>query len=156
LWTQFQRLTADRIFKAAIAGLSGSIAHSLLMYLKFEAGLLPSFQPYDNLQKTLSGLTGTAVHPVVPWIISFLNGSTIVGFIFGFAYRWLPGRTGAIKGLIYGVLGWAIMGLIFFPLIGLGLFAFGAELSIFPALFSLAMLLTYSIVMGTVYGALKT
>ena len=43
------------------------------------------------------------------------------------------------------------MGLIFFPLIGLGPFAFGAGLGIAPALLSLAMLLTYSLVLGTVY-----
>ena len=144
------------IWKAVVAGLCGSIAHSLLMYFKSRSGLLPTFQPYDSLQNTLSELTGTAIHPVVPWVLSFLNGSTIIGFIFGFAYRWLPGRTGAFKGAIFGVLGWAIMGLIFFPLIGLGLFAFQVGLGVLPALFSLAMLLTYSIVMGIVYGALKS
>jgi len=46
------------------------------------------------------------------------------------------------------------MGLIFFPVIGLGPFAFGAGLGIAPALLSLAMLLTYSLVLGTVYAAL--
>ena len=48
------------------------------------------------------------------------------------------------------------MGLIFFPVIGLGLFAFGAGLGIAPALLSLAMLLAYSVVLGTVYAALDT
>ena len=66
------------------------------------------------------------------------------------------GPTGAFKGAIFGVLGWAIMELLFFPLIGLGLFAFQVGLGVLPALFSLAMLLTYSIVMGIVYGALKS
>jgi hypothetical protein len=149
------RVRYDRLFKAAIAGLCGSIAHSLLMYFKSRTGLLPAFQPYDSLQQTLSELTGSAIHPIVPWVLSFLNGSTIIGLVFGFAYRRLPGRTGAIKGTVFGVLGWAIMGLVFFPLIGLGFFAFKVELGVFPALFSLAMLLTYSIVMGTVYAALK-
>ena len=46
------------------------------------------------------------------------------------------------------------MGLLFFPLLGLGLFAIGAGLGIWPALFSLAMLLTYSVVLGIVYAAL--
>ena|SRR6266404_1573838 len=100
--------SGDRIWKAVVAGLCGSIAHSLLMYFKSWAGLLPSFQPYDNLQMTLSHVSGTAIHAVVPWLLSFLNGSTIVGFIFGHLYRWLPGNAGAIKGMIYGVLGWAI------------------------------------------------
>lgn len=67
-----------------------------------------------------------------------------------------PGRTGATKGLTFGLIGWMFMGLIFFPVIGLGPFAFGAGLGIAPALLSLAMLLTYSVVLGTVYAALNT
>ena len=143
------------IWKSAVAGLCGSIAHSLLMYFKFRSGLLPTFQPYDNLQAALSEWIGYGVHPFVPWAVSFFNGSTVVGFAFGLSYRWLPGNNGATKGLIYGVVGWVVMGLVFFPLIGLGLFAIQLGLGIWPALFSLTMLLTYSIVMGIIYSALK-
>ena len=142
------------MWRALVAGLCGSIAHSLLMYFKSWAGLLPSFQPYENLQTTLSHALGTAIHPLVPWLLSFLNGSTIVSFAFGHLYRRLPGNTGAIKGMTYGVLGWAVMGFVFFPMIGLGSFGLAAGLGVSPALFSLAMLLTYSIIFGMVYGAL--
>ena len=48
------------------------------------------------------------------------------------------------------------MGLIFFPLIGLGPFAIRAEEGIGPALLSLSMLLTYSVVLGIVYSALNS
>jgi hypothetical protein len=44
------------------------------------------------------------------------------------------------------------MDLIFFPLLGLGPFAMKLGLGLWPALFSLAMMLTYSIVMGAVFG----
>ncbi|QIP00994.1 DUF6789 family protein [Bradyrhizobium symbiodeficiens] len=148
--------SGNRIWKAVVAGLCGSIAHSLLMYFKSWAGLLPSFEPYESLQTTLSHVTGTAIHPVVPWLLSFLNGSTFLSLAFGHLYRWLPGKIGAIKGMAYGVLGWAIMGTVFFPMIGLGLFAFQAGLGILPAFFSLAMLLTYSVVLGMVYDALNS
>lgn len=147
--------SGERIWKAVVAGLCGSIAHLLLMYFKSRAGLLASFQPYDSLQTTLSHVTGSAIHPIVPWLLSFLNGSTITGLAFGHAYRWLPGSNGAIKGLIYGVAGWAIMGLVFFPMIGLGFFAFQVGLGISPALFSLGMLLVYSVTLGLVYDALS-
>jgi len=103
------------IWKAALAGLCGCAAHSLPMYLKSRLGLLPSFQPYESLQLALGRLTGGSVHPIVPWLLSFLNGSTITGFSFGRLYQQLPGRTGAIKGLSFGVWCWAIMGLLFFP-----------------------------------------
>jgi hypothetical protein len=58
--------------------------------------------------------------------------------------------------LIFGVLGWAIMGLLFFPLLGLGFFATQIGLGLSPALFSLAMLLAYSVVMGIVYATLDS
>ena len=144
------------MWKAAVAGLCGSAVHSLLMYLKFRLGVLPAFQPYESLQLALGRLTGGSVHPVVPWMLSLLNGSTITGFSFGRLYRQIPGGTGAIKGLIFGVCCWAVMGLVFFPLLGLGLFATGIGLGVWPALFSLAMLLTYSVVMGVVYDGLSS
>ena len=150
------RSSGNGIWKSVIAGLCGSITHSLMMYFKSWAGLLPSFEPYESLQMTLSHVTGTAIHPVVPWLLSFLNGSTFVGLAFGYLYRWLPGDIGAIKGMAYGVLGWAIMGMAFFPVIGLGIFAFRVGLGISPALFSLAMILTYSVVLGMVYDALSS
>ena len=80
----------------------------------------------------------------------------ILGFLFGRINRWLPGSNGVTKGLTFGVIGWILMGLIFFPLIGLGPFAFGVGLGVGPALLSLAMLLSYSVVLGTVYGALNS
>jgi hypothetical protein len=126
------------------------------MYLKFRLGLLPTFQPYQSLQFALARVLDSNVHPIVPWALSFLNGSAIVSVIFGRVYHWLPGKSGATKGLTFGVLGWIVMGLVFFPLIGLGPFAAAIGLGLSPALFSLAMFLAYSVVLGIVYGALKS
>lgn len=130
------------------------IAHWLLMYFKSRSGLLPTFTPYATLQTTLSRITGDPISPVVPWALSFLNGFIVISLAFKLIYRKLPGSNGAVKGFVYGFLGWAMMGLIFFPLLGLGVFALNAGLGILPALFSLAMVQTYSVVMGMVYGAL--
>lgn len=143
------------IWKSAIAGLCGSVAHSLLMYFKAVSGLLPTFEPYQSLQLALSHWTGSNVNPLVPWALSFLNGSTLVGFAFGHSYSRLPVRNGAAKGALFGLAMWLVMGTVFFPLIGLGVFATGTGLGISPALFALAMLLAYSVVMGVVYESLS-
>jgi hypothetical protein len=143
-------------WKAIAAGLSGAAAHTLLMLLKSWLGLLPSFQPYESLQNVISHFIGTDVHPIVPRMLSFVSGATIIGFLFGRTYTLLPGKTAAIKGLIFGLLGWMMMGLLFFPVIGMGLFAIKVGLGIAPALFSLAMLLTYSIVMALTYAVLDS
>jgi hypothetical protein len=92
----------------------------------------------------------------VPWLLSFLNGMTILGFLFARLHRLLHGRTGLSKGLSFGVIGWLFMGLVFFPSIGLGPFAISVGLGIAPALMSLGMVLAYSTVLGTVYIALDS
>jgi hypothetical protein len=143
------------LWKSAIAGFAGSVVHLAFMYAKFRLGILPSFQPYPAFQATLSRWTGTDVLAIVPWLLSFLNGMTILGFLFARLKRLLPGRTGATKGLAFGVIGWLFMSLIFFPVIGLGPFAAAAGLGIAPAMLSLGMVLAYSIVLGTVYTALE-
>ncbi|MFY9952543.1 DUF6789 family protein [Bradyrhizobium sp.] len=143
------------IWKSLVAGLCGTIAHTLLIFLKVRAGWLPSFQPYQALQSALSRLISEAVPPIVPWIISYLNGMTIVGLLFGSSYRFLPGAYGITKGTLVGILVWLIMGLLFFPILGLGPFAWNIGLGVKPALFSFAMVLTYSTVMGMVYAALN-
>ncbi|HYK23142.1 MAG TPA: DUF6789 family protein [Candidatus Acidoferrum sp.] len=143
------------IWKPFVAGLCGTVVHFLFMYFKTRTGLLPSFQPYQSFQTALSHAVGTNVPAIVPWLLSFVNGMAILGFLFARVYKSLPGQSGATKGLIFGLIGWVLMNLIFFPLIGLGPFAIRAEASFGPALLSLAMLLTYSMVLGTVYVALN-
>ena len=117
------------IWKPVVAGLSGTIVHFLFMYFKSRIGLLPSFQPYKSFQVALSHWVGTDVPAIVPWALSFLNGMTILGFLFGRINRLLPGRNGAIKGVTFGLIGWVLMGLIFLPMIGLGPFAIRVGMS---------------------------
>ncbi len=143
------------IWKSAVAGLCGTLVHFSFMYFKSRAGLLPSFQPYQNLQHSLSRWVGADVPTFVPWLLSFVNGMAILGFLFARVNHLLPGQSGVSKGAIFGLIGWVLMGVIFFPLTGLGPFAFKAGLGIAPALLSLGMLLTYSIVLATVYIALE-
>ena len=148
-------MDANGIWKSLAAGLCGSAAHSGLMFLKSRMGLLPSFHPYEDLQQRLSELIGGSVHPVIPWALSFLNGAVLLGILFGRTYRLLPGHSGAAKGFVFGVFGWILMGVLFFPMVGQGLFAFQAGPGMLPALFSLLMLLTYSMIMGIAYSALN-
>ena len=141
------------VWKSIAAGFSGAAAHSLLMLLKSWSGTLPSFQPYESLQNKIGNLVGANVHPIVPFILSFVSGATVVGFIFVRTYPLLPGKTALKKGFAFGLLAWIAMGLIFFPFIGIGAFGMNLGLGIAPALFSLVMLLIYSLVMALAYAA---
>lgn len=141
--------------KSAAAGLTGSAVTNLLFFLKTKAGILPSFVPYTELQKTLAALTGADVHPAVPWLLSFVNGALVLGPLFRLSYARIPGASGFAKGLWFGLFGWLLVSLVFLPLIGLGLFAANASLGAWPALMMLAMLLIYGAVTGTVLGWLR-
>ena len=125
------------------------------MAFKSWAGLLPTFQPYHDLQTMLATIVGNSVHPVVPWALSYFNGSVVLGFLFGHIYRRLPGRTGAAKGAIYGLAMWIVMDCIFFPVLGKGPFATQAGLGIVPSLFTLLMVLAYSVTLGVTYSVFK-
>jgi hypothetical protein len=143
----------DRAWKSVAAGLCGSAAHSALMALKSWAQILPSFQPYHDLQTLLTTFVGSSVNPVIPWALSYFNGSVVLGFLFGRSYQSLPGHTGAMKGLVFGLVMWIAMGLIFFPAIGKGLFATRTALGIAPTFFTLFMVLVYSVTLGVAYSA---
>ena len=146
----------SRVWKSIAAGLCGSAAHTGLMALKSWARILPSFEPYSDLQALLASLVGSSVHPAIPWMLSYFNGSVVLGFLFGQSYARLPGRTPLAKGTVFGLAIWIVMGLMFFPIIGKGLFAMGAGLGLKPTVFSLLMVLTYSITLSTAYSIFKS
>jgi hypothetical protein len=96
------------------------------------------------LKPVIAGLAGTLVH------LRFMYLKSRLGLLPSFQpYQSLQaslfGRinSGAMKGLAFGLIEWAFMGLIFFPLIGIGPRAAYARLGVAPAVMSLAMVLTY-------------
>ena len=50
------RLLWDWVWTSAVSGLCGSIASTALIYFKARAGILPTFQPYQNFQAALGHL----------------------------------------------------------------------------------------------------
>lgn len=144
----------DRALRSIGAGLCGSAAHTILMTLKAWFGWLPAFRPYDGLQALLATLTGSNVPALVPWLLTYFNGAVVLGVIYGRIHRWLPARSGVAKGALFGVIVWCVMGLTFFPMIGMGLFAAQTALGFQPALFSLAMVLVYAVTLGIAYARL--
>ncbi len=142
-----------------LAGLAGTLAHTLLMSLKAASGLLPAFQPYAALQRVLAeallaGAWEPAGFPLLSYALSWFNGAVVAGFVFARVYRRLPGGAGWRRGLAFGAAAWCVMGLAMFPALGLGPFGWAAG-GAGAAAFSLAMLLAYGGAMGAAYGALR-
>jgi len=147
-------MTFKKIRNAFIAGFCGTVVHSLLILLHSRSGPLPGFQPNEDIQRGLSWLVGTEVHTGVVWVLSFVNGAIVWGFVFGQTYRFLPGNSHWLKGAYFGVCAWLVMGFLFFPLVDRGIFAAKLGLGIAPAMLMLGALLAYSVTMSLVYDLL--
>jgi hypothetical protein len=144
-----------RIRNVVVAGFCGTVAHSLLLLVHNRTGPLPGFQPNNDIQWAVTWLVGTEINPGIAWLLTFVNGAVIWGVIFGQTYRFLPGERPWSKGVFFGLCAWLIMGLLFFPLVGRGIFASELGLGIAPALLMLAAMLTYSVTMSLVYQLLN-
>jgi len=138
-----------------LAGFGATTMHVALMTLKHRAGILPGFEPYADLQRLLSGLFGRPLEPALAWLLSYVNGALILGFVFGRLYARLPGASALAKGVLFGLAAWLAMGFGFFPLAGRGIFARSLGLGALPAALMLAMLMSYAIVMSLLYAWLK-
>jgi hypothetical protein len=148
-----QTAMSMRVPNFLLAGLAGMLAQSALMSLKVSLGVLPDFHPYGELQRLLRSAFGAHLSPGAVWLLSYLKGSLIVGFVFSRLFHRLPSRTGAIKGAIFGLGAWLAFGVLLFPALGMGVF--GTHRGTAPLFFSLLMLLVYSVTMGVVYSSLS-
>jgi hypothetical protein len=144
-----------RIRNSVIAGLCGTVVHSLLALVHSKTGPLPEFQPNDDFRRALSWLMGQDIHPAVASLLLFVNGAVIWGFVFGQVYRFLPRKRPWQKGVFFGICVWIMMGFVFFPLVDRGVFAVDLGLGPAPAILLLVMLLTYSVTMSLVYHFLN-
>lgn len=142
------------ILKSFAAGLAGTAAHVVLMFLKDRLGLLPQFQPYEEFQRGLSMLLGSNVSPAAAMALSFVNGALVWGFIFGRVFPWLPGRGPLAKGLFFAACAWTVSGLVLFPLLGRGPFATGFGLGAAPATLMAVMLSAYCLSMSFAWDSL--
>ncbi|MDE2361435.1 MAG: hypothetical protein KGM42_02060 [Hyphomicrobiales bacterium] len=147
-------MPGGRLTRYLVAGLAGTAAHLVLMYLKDRFGLLPQFQPYQEFQRGVSMLTGGEAPVWLAWLLGFLNGAVVWSFVFGRLYRVMPGRTPLRKGLFFGLVAWTISGLVFFPAMGRGPFDLALGLGLAPAALMLGMLCVYSLTLSFAYAAL--
>jgi hypothetical protein len=149
------RLTFTKIRNSIIAGFCGTALHSLLLLVHSKTGPLPDFQPNDDIRRSLAELVGAEIHPGIAWLLLFVNFAVIWSFIFGQLYHFLPGKGPLRKGVFFGVCAWGVMGFVFFPLVGRGIFAAELGLGIAPAILMLASLLTYTVTMSFIYHLLN-
>ncbi len=145
-------MSGRNIISSLLAGFGATTVHIALMAIKHRAGILPDFEPYEDLQRLLSSVTARSFESPFSWLLPYINGALILGFVFGRLYIHLPGRTAIVKGGVFGIAAWLVMGLGLLPLAGRGVFAYELGLGPLPAVLMLAMLMIYAIVMSLLYA----
>ena len=135
-----------------LAGSGATAVHIGLMAVKHRAGILPGFEPYEDLQRLLSSITGWSFDFPLSWLLPYINGALVLGFVFGKLFVHLPGRTAIAKGAIFGFAAWLAMGLGLLPLVGRGVFAYALGFGPLPAALMFAMLMIYAVSMSLLYA----
>lgn len=149
-------MTPGKFISSLLAGFGATTVHIALMAIKHRAGILPEFEPYEDLQRLLSSVTAWPLESPLSWLLPYINGALILGFAFGRLFAHLPGNTPILKGAAFGFAAWLAMGFGLLPLAGRGVFASGLGLGGLPAALMFAMLMIYAIVMSLLYAWLTT
>ena len=147
-----QRVKLRNTLLSLLAGFGASMVHIALMEIKHRTGILPGFEPYEDLQRLLSSMTGHAFGPPLSWLLPYINGALVLGFVFGQLFVHLPGRSPVVKGAVFGLFAWLVLGIGLLPLTGSGVFARELGLGSLPAVLMLAMVMVYAIVMSLLYA----
>jgi len=133
-------MTKSNVPRAALAGLVGTAAMTMLMLLAPKMGMPPM-----NIAAMLGSVMGGSV--VVGWAAHIMIGIVLaLSYALLFATR-IPGAP-AVRGAIFSLLPWLMAQLVVMPLMGMGLFS-GSMLA---AGGSLMGHLVFGVVVGQIYG----
>src|SRR3569832_200629 len=119
----------SNIVKGIVAGFCATVVLTLIMVVKFAAGVIPQV----NLAALMSGLLTAPVY--VGWGVHFVIGTLIWGPLFAVLAPRIPGSPAIIKGVLFAMAAWVLMQLLVLPVAGMGLFGvaygFGATVMTF-------------------------
>ncbi len=140
----------SRPLRGAIAGIAATVAMSLLMIVGMITGIAPMPEP---IPKALAALAlGAAPQPLLMGtaILAHLGyGAFWGGLLFG-----LHDDAGLREGLGMGAALWVVMGLVFLPVLGWGIFGTGMDPRI--AVATLVLHLVYGLALAPSYEALPS
>lgn len=138
--------------KGIVAGFIATIVLSALMIAKGMMGLMPNLNAIKMLTVMAHHFMGTPITPVVGWGLHFIIGSLVWGILFGLLFTRIPGKSPAVKGLIFATGAWLLMMVAVMPVAGAGLF--GLHLGMGAPIATLVLHWVFGAVLGAVFGKL--
>lgn len=136
-----------------LAGLVATGVLSLLVAAKRWVPQLDSVTALDGLARSVH-LALDLPSPGTGWVLYVFIGVVWWGWLFAVMAPILPGRRFWQKGLAFGVIAALLVWLMVMPLAGAGYF--GLHLSPVQPLITLMEHLVYGVVLGAVYGRLRS
>lgn len=134
--------------RGAIAGCIASLVLAGIFLLKSSY----NFMPETNIIRLLMNLGGGNLGQGSAWADHFIVGTLIWGLTFGACESMAARPAPWLKGVIFGVIAWALMMVAFMPLAGSGIF--GAKIGPLVPLGMLILHLIFGTVLGATYGLL--
>ena len=150
--TQQEMEMKTRIGKGIIAGFAATVVLSALMVMKGMMGMMPDLNAIRMLAARPHHAMATPATPLVGWLLHFMIGTLVWGLLFALLFAYLPGRSAAIKGVVFGTGAWLMMMVAVMPMAGAGLF--GLHLGMGAPIATLMLHWVYGAVLGAVYGKL--
>jgi len=125
-----------------VAGLIATIVISVLMVLKGMMGLgdFNAIEANAGLVMEYAGMGGA----VAGWVLHFVIGAIVWGLLYVALKDKLPGDSGLVRGLVFGVIAWVLMMVVWAPLAGMGVFGL--------PMMALGMTLMLHLIYGVVLG----
>jgi Family of unknown function (DUF6789) len=142
------------LVNSILASSCASALHWTLMWIKHHFHILPGFDPYRDLQASMGAAFGLAADSPGALALSYVNAALLWGFLYAQLQPRLPGRRWIVKGSLFGLLIWLLLGLVFLPLLGHRIFALDADLGAGPAILMLVMVLAYALLISLIYERL--
>lgn len=139
------------LVKGIAAGFAATAVLTVLMIVKAAMGVMPAFNAIRDLTQILGGF-GLPASPAMGWIAHVLLGSVVWGGLYAVLHDKLPG-SGALSGIVFGLLAWLGMMLVFMPMAGHGLFALG--IGPMATMATLVLHVIYGAVLGVVYDRIR-
>lgn len=136
------------LFRGLIAGFVATVILSALMIAKGMMGLMPDVNVIAMLADQMGG------QMAVGWLAHFMIGTFVYGLIFAFVFAPLPFGNLALRGILLGVLGWAMMMVVIMPMMGAGLFGLSMPSGMMVPVATLILHVIFGFVLGAVYCTL--
>ncbi|MBH8579728.1 DUF6789 family protein [Bisbaumannia pacifica] len=139
-----------RLVRGMLAGFVATLVISMIMILRLSAGIIPWYDPIEIMNLAAQDLLGTPDSRWVAWAIHFAVGTLAWGLLFGLLAPFLPGRSDARCGLLFGLITWLVVMVTVFPMAGSGLFGMGFGLV--APLSTLLAHVVFGLVIGSMYA----